>query len=172
MKPVLEGDVSLLCAMSIKTASDTFAKDNTPKNMALFVEEAYSEGQLLNELREESNQFYFAFRDGLVDPVGYLKLCTSSKELCVTGTRPIELARIYVDLSSIGTGVGSHMMQFSLDQAVAGGHDTIWLGVWEHNPRALAFYHHWGFEEVGSHIFQFGEDPQNDLILQKSLVLS
>ena len=45
--------------------------------------------------------------------------------------------------------------------------DTIWLGVWEHNPRARAFYRKWGFVEVGTQLFQLGDDLQNDLLMQR-----
>ena len=45
----------------------------------------------------------------------------------------------------------------------------MWLGVWEFNPRAQAFYEKYGFYEVGRHIFQLGSDPQTDLLMQKDL---
>lgn len=32
----------------------------------------------------------------------------------------------------------------------------MWLGVWEHNSRARAFYRKWEFREVGQQIFQLG----------------
>ena len=47
--------------------------------------------------------------------------------------------------------------------------DHLWLGVWEHNPRAIAFYRKYGFREVGEHVFQLGRDPQRDLILVRSV---
>ena len=47
--------------------------------------------------------------------------------------------------------------------------DTIWLGVWEFNPRAQAFYRKHGFYEVGKHIFQLGADAQTDVLMQKDL---
>ncbi len=43
--------------------------------------------------------------------------------------------------------------------------DVLWLGVWEHNPRAVAFYRKKGFRVVGDHVFQLGSDPQRDLIM-------
>lgn len=60
-------------------------------------------------------------------------------------------------------------MQACLNQAKSMAYDTLWLGVWEHNARALKFYQRWGFEAVGSHVFVVGSDEQNDLIMQKSL---
>ena len=46
---------------------------------------------------------------------------------------------------------------------------ALWLGVWERNARALAFYRKWGFDVVGEHTFKLGEDPQHDLIMRRDL---
>jgi len=45
----------------------------------------------------------------------------------------------------------------------------VWLGVWERNYRARAFYEKMGFEPFGFHYFQFGPERQRDLWLQKQL---
>ena len=51
-----------------------------------------------------------------------------------------------------------------LARAGRGGADQVWLGVWEHNPRAIAFYRKHGFVEVGAQVFQLGGDPQRGLV--------
>ena len=45
------------------------------------------------------------------------------------------------------------------------GAKTLWLGVWEKNDRARAFYAKCGFADVGEHIFLFGTDPQTDRVM-------
>ena len=45
----------------------------------------------------------------------------------------------------------------------------MWLGVWEENHRANAFYRKHGYAEVGEHVFMLGADAQRDLILAKIL---
>ncbi len=87
----------------------------------------------------------------------------------VTGERPIELVRLYVSHESLGSGVGAALMQACIDEAKRGGHQTLWLGVWERNNRAQAFYRKWNFREVGTHPFQLGDDPQTDLLMQRSI---
>lgn len=47
--------------------------------------------------------------------------------------------------------------------------DRIWLSVWELNPRALAFYRKWGFEQVGARPFRLGRDVSTDLIMQRAV---
>ncbi|CAM6209294.1 N-acetyltransferase domain-containing protein [Enterobacter intestinihominis] len=59
-------------------------------------------------------------------------------------------------------------MRMCFAEFEAKGSDVVWLGVWEHNPRAISFYHKLGFTEVGEHIFQVGSDPQRDIIMKRS----
>ena len=58
-------------------------------------------------------------------------------------------------------------MKVCLHEAVAAGCDVIWLGVWEHNPRAIAFYHKWGFKQVGTQTFHLGDDLQTDWVMAR-----
>jgi diamine N-acetyltransferase len=74
-----------------------------------------------------------------------------------------------VDASQHGTGLAHHLMAHVLARAEAARAAEVWLGVWERNPRALAFYRKWGFDVVGEHIFKLGEDPQRDLIMRRDV---
>jgi len=50
--------------------------------------------------------------------------------------------------------------------AAAGfGAASVWLSVWERNPRARAFYRKYGYQDVGSGFFLVGGDRQIDRIL-------
>ena len=58
-------------------------------------------------------------------------------------------------------------MRTCLNEAADAGHRAIWLGVWEKNEHAIAFYERWGFEIIGSHIFLLGSDEQTDMTMQR-----
>jgi ribosomal protein S18 acetylase RimI-like enzyme len=45
----------------------------------------------------------------------------------------------------------------------------VWLGVWENNHLAIAFYRSRGFVEVGTHSFQMGDVVDRDLIMRRDL---
>ena len=45
--------------------------------------------------------------------------------------------------------------------------DRIWLGVWELNHRALAFYRTGGFGKGGARLFRLGDDVSTDLIMHR-----
>lgn len=161
-------DISLLAELSATTFRCTFEKDNTPEDMEAYLAENFTEEKLGQELSDPLATFLIAELSN--KPLGYAKLLKSKPDPCITGPKPIELVRLYVLPESIGHGVGAQLMQKCVDTATSWGFETLWLGVWEHNPRAIRFYKKWSFEEVGSHPFQLGKDIQTDLILQKPLL--
>lgn len=160
-------DTELLAELGAQTFSETFAVDNTPENMAAYLAAAFTPSQIAVDLIDPQCIFQIAETDRVA--VGYAMLRSGTVPVQVTGERPIELVRLYVSRDSLGTGVGAALMQACIDEAKRGGHQTLWLGVWEHNKRAQAFYRKWNFREVGTHVFQLGDDPQSDLLMQRAI---
>ena len=66
-------------------------------------------------------------------------------------------------------GLGTRFMRSAFDMARAQGKSIIWLGVWEHNEAALAFYKRMGFAQFGSHDFMLGADRQTDLLMEAAV---
>ena len=167
VRTALHKDISLLAALGAKTFRVTFAQDNTPEDMEAYLTEHFSEEKVAQEIADPRAVFLIAELAG--KPLGYAKLNMGDPDAGVTGAKPVELVRLYVLPESIGQGIGARLMKEAIETATSRGFETLWLGVWEHNHRAIGFYRKWGFEEVGSHIFQLGSDAQTDLILQKLL---
>ncbi len=161
------GDAVLLAEIGAKAFSDSFAADNTPENMAAYLAAAFGPHKQAAELADPATLFLIAEVDGEV--AGYAQLRAHQVPEEVRGPRPIELVRIYALKEWIGKGVGSALMEAALREAARRGFETVWLGVWERNSRARAFYRRWGFVEVGTHVFQLGDDPQTDFLMQRSL---
>ena len=86
------------------------------------------------------------------------------------GGKAIELERLYAVQHYIGRQVGKKLMEECVDRAVKMGYQTIWLGVWEKNIRAIKFYEKNGFRKFGEHVFMLGNDAQNDWLMKKTLV--
>jgi len=99
------------------------------------------------------------------DLVGFAQLRLAHSTSCVPGVRPAELHRIYVASAWHGRGVAHDLMRKGIGAAAQAGSDCVWLGVWERNLKAIAFYHKHGFRIVGDHPFMLGRDRQRDLIL-------
>jgi diamine N-acetyltransferase len=160
-------DAAMLAQLGRETFTQAFGAVNTPEDLASYLASAFDESIQAAELAQPGSQFLIAEVNG--QPAGFARLLSGSSETCITGRQPIELVRIYSLEQYIGKGVGAALMQACLAEGRAGGHDVIWLGVWEKNPRAIAFYQKWGFHTVGTHAFVLGSDHQTDIILERSL---
>jgi len=161
-------DAKMLSELGAKTFYDTFARDNTPENMAAHLKNSFSPEVQLAEL-SNPNHIFLIVEDG-DKPIGYAQLTLDSKEEFLTGVNSLEVRRIYASQEYIGKGIGKALMQAAIHEAERRGCDSVWLGVWEKNPRAIEFYKKWGFKEVGTHIFTVGDDPQRDYIMELELI--
>jgi ribosomal protein S18 acetylase RimI-like enzyme len=83
----------------------------------------------------------------------------------------LEIERIYVDSKFHGEGIGKSLLDKCIQLARLKNIKTVWLGVWEHNPNAIAFYKKYGFKKFDDHIFLLGRDPQTDWLMSKSVAV-
>lgn len=160
-------DAELLTELGARTFVETFGADNSEDNMAAYLPMAFNTAQQSSELSDPRKSTFVAEIDEVA--VGYAMLMSGEAAPEINGEKPIELVRLYVSKDCIGSGVGAALMQACLDEAASQDYQTIWLGVWENNLRAQAFYRKWEFVEVGMHVFQLGDDPQRDLLMQRAL---
>ena len=162
-------DAAALSALAERTFRDTFAVDNTPADLAAHIAASYSPAHQARELRDPAYATFVA-----VGPNGelmaYAQLRDGAAPASVAGPAPVELLRFYVDAAYHGQGLAQQLMTTVLEAAVRRGAATLWLGVWEHNPRAQAFYRKLGFVDVGAHTFIVGSDPQTDRLMARPLV--
>jgi len=146
-------DIKALRQISITTFTETFAKHNTEADMQDYVSNSLSEATLRSEMEKEGSRFYAFVEEGTW--CGYLKVnCTDS----------FELERIYVLQAHQGKGIGKLLMDFAIQEAKNAGFEKLWLGVWEHNHKAIAFYESLGFIPFGEHDFLLGSDLQRDVL--------
>ncbi len=158
-------DASALASFASQCFDDTFARDNDPRDMTAYMDTAFGENVQRAEITEPHQLVLLAEREGAL--VGYAMLRDGPGPDVVGDRDSIELARLYVMKDAIGGGVGAALMQRCLDEAMSRGRRTMWLGVWEHNQRALAFYRRWQFTDVGSHVFVLGRDRQIDRLMSR-----
>jgi GNAT superfamily N-acetyltransferase len=160
-------DAGLLAELGARTFEETFAADNNPEDMAAYLAASFSPAQQAGELADPDATFFIAEVGGVA--AGYAKLHAGEAAEAVAGAKPVELVRLYVSREWLGLGVGEALMRACVDEARRAGHETIWLGVWERNGRAQAFYRKWNFRAVGEHVFQLGSDPQKDILMERAV---
>ena len=160
-------DVSILRGIARDTFIETFSEANKAEDMERYLTENFSEEQLARELSNPDSFFYVAEVNGHV--VGYLKLNTAHAQTEPRAANALEIERIYVLGSYHGGGVGQALYHHAMSVAEDRKASYVWLGVWEHNHRALRFYEKNGFTAFGTHIFQLGNDQQTDILMKKSV---
>ncbi len=160
-------DVELLRNISIQTFTETFAESNTESDMQKYIADRLSIQQLSNELQNPNSNFYFLKSNHQI--VGYLKLNRNDAQTEKQSIHSIEIERIYLTQSCQGKHFGKLLIQKTIDIAKEKHCDYIWLAVWEHNTKAIAFYKKQGFVEFDKHIFKLGNDEQLDIMMKLEL---
>jgi len=164
IRPGVPADAAALAEFGARTFYETFAADNTPADMARHLASAWSPKLQAAELEDPLLETLLAVGpDGVL--AGYAQLRVDHAPACVATHQPIELLRFYVDKPWQGQGLARALMGEVERVARRRGGRELWLGVWERNTRAQAFYRKCGFEKVGSQIFVVGSDPQTDDVL-------
>ncbi len=162
-------DAELIAEMSRITFYDAFAKDNTKEDMDFFLEKQFTIAALKKEVEEGDGIFILAYVNN--QPAGYARMRLTGNENILAEENAIEIARIYALSSAIGKGVGSALMQKCMEVAAQLAKEVVWLGVWEKNERAIAFYTRWGFEKFSEHSFLLGRDLQTDWLMKRAVNL-
>jgi ribosomal protein S18 acetylase RimI-like enzyme len=160
-------DAQLIADMSRQTFYASFAASNTKEDMDKFMDEQFSREFLINEVLNNDGIFFIAEDGG--ETLGYVRLRDGEYYRVFDNLPSIEIVRIYAIQSAIGKGVGSALIKKCIETAIELKRKIIWLGVWEHNQRAIDFYTKWGFEKFGEHDFVLGTDVQTDWLMKKNL---
>jgi diamine N-acetyltransferase len=160
-------DARPLSQLAEQTFRATFGALNTAENMDLHCQASYGEAIQAAEIADPDMVTLLAENEA--ELVGFAQLRWGKAPDCVLGQAPGEIQRLYVAADWHGKGIAPALMNGCLQELRQRGSDLVWLGVWEQNPRAIAFYHKFGFLEVGEHLFPLGNDPQRDILMARSL---
>jgi diamine N-acetyltransferase len=160
-------DLKILRDISVETFNATFKDQNSPDNMKAYLESAFNLKQLEKELSNRFSEFYFVYFNHEV--AGYLKVNTHNAQSEEMGEEAFEIERIYIKKKYQKHGLGKYLLNKAIEIATESNKKEIWLGVWEKNVNAIAFYKKLGFVQTGAHAFYMGDEEQIDLIMKKAL---
>ncbi len=153
-------DAAAIAEFAERTFRDTFAADNNPEDLEAYIAKAYGEAQQRREI-ESGTVTLLVEDDGELIAFAQLIRRVSSPH------GDVEIARFYVDKAHHGRGIAQTLMQEAVETARELGGTRLWLGVWERNWRAIAFYVKCGFQDVGSQPFLVGSDLQTDRVMAR-----
>ena len=162
-----EADLDALRRIGQQTYDETFRSMNSPETMEAYLSEAFDSEKLRAELQNPHCRFFFLYADG--ELAGYLKLNDAPAQTDIKDPESLEVERFYIRSEHQGKGLGRLLMRHVLEVAAESRVSYIWLGVWERNLDAIAFYERMGFREAGRHEFRMGNEVQSDLLMRKAL---
>lgn len=100
---------------------------------------------------------------------GYLKVNINEAQSEETRGDSLEIERIYIKREFQKYGLGKYLLNKAMEIAIEHNKRKIWLGVWDKNDNAIAFYKKLGFVQTGAHSFYMGDEEQIDYIMSKTL---
>jgi len=161
-------DIPVLCRLGAATFRETYTPISVPRQVDEYADEHFTPGKVAGWFRKPCARTLLAFVGDT--PVGYAHLRHAKVPACVPDRKAIELSRLYLLAAAQGTGLGSAMMAAVLAQAAELEARTIWLGAYDRNLRALAFYARHGFVQAGAHEFEFGGEIHADPVFTRAVV--
>lgn len=167
--PASTDDLIKLQIISRTTFAQTFEEHNNPEDMQAYLNSSFSIEKLTEELNNRNAEFFFAINHEINEVVGYLKVNTGDAQSEKMDSNAFEIERIYVDKAYFGKKVGQLLFDKAIEMAKSKNKSFVWLGVWEENHRALAFYTKNGFIPFDKHIFKLGNDEQTDIMMKLTL---
>ncbi|MDQ0497123.1 GNAT family N-acetyltransferase [Paenibacillus brasilensis] len=159
-------DLQILQEISIETFNDTFKDQNSHENMKAYLERAFNSKQLEEELSNVSSEIFFIYFNE--ELAGYLKVNMNDAQSENMGDESLEIERIYIKNKFQKHGLGKYLLNKAIEIAMEQNKNKIWLGVWEKNENAIAFYKKMGFVQTGAHSFYMGDEEQIDFIMTKT----
>ncbi|GIN98183.1 spermidine/spermine N(1)-acetyltransferase [Siminovitchia terrae] len=161
-------DSRKLQKIGYETFKETFEHQNSPENMNAYLDRAFNLKQLEKELSNISSQFFLVYFND--EAAGYLKVNTNEAQSEEMGDETLEIERIYIKKKFQKHGIGKYLLNKAMEIALENNKKKIWLGVWEKNENAIAFYKKMGFVHSGVHSFYMGGEKQMDFIMIKTLI--
>lgn len=164
----MAADAADLSELAERTFRDAFSAHNTVENMDLHCASSFS--PTLQAAEIANREIYTVVAESQDRLVAFAQVhFRPGPSDCPVVAPSVELHRFYVERDLHGTGLARDLMNHVLQTAARLGAKAVWLGVWEHNPRAIRFYRRFGFSKVGDQVFVVGTDPQRDLVMVRSL---
>lgn len=167
VRSALKNDAALISGLGAKSFFEAFGEHNKQEDLEIYIAEKFSMEQIKEEISDPLASFFVAYYES--EPAGYAKLIKSNLPEQIKDKNAVEMQRMYVLEKFYGMKIGRELMLYTLEFAFTKGYDSMWLGVWQKNERAIEFYKKFGFEVFGTREFKIGCNTQDDYMMIKHL---
>lgn len=167
LRRAIADDALALSRLAEATFRAAFSAASTEAEMDRHCATRFGERHQGEEIAARSLETWLAMDGEAI--AGFAQLRIHVRPMCVEAASACEVQRLYVDARFHGKGVAALLMDACIDSARGHGTAALWLGVWERNRRAIAFYAKCGFVEVGEQVFPLGRDLHRDLVMARPI---
>ncbi len=164
-------DAAALAWLAQQTFIDTYGDLTDPEDVRLHCDKNFGIAQQSAEINNPEYTVILVWHQEELIAFAQIVQRPPPDSLPITpaATNAIALFRYYVKKDWHGKGVAQILLKAAEQAAREWGAEHLWLGMWEHNARALAFYQKVGFQHVGWMDYHFGSKVERDYVLLKAL---
>lgn len=148
-------DLNLLSTLGTTTCYEAYFNLDPSRDLADYCVRSFNPEQLKTEFEDANSTFLIAEINARA--VGYAKLREGKRIECMAGKNAVEIQRIYILERLKGKRIGERLINRCFEIAKDRGFETVWLGVWDKNTAAQAFYEKIGMTRVGWTDFSDGK---------------
>ncbi|GGX08838.1 GNAT family N-acetyltransferase [Undibacterium macrobrachii] len=160
-------DASALADLARQTFIETYAEQNDAEQIRTHCDKNFGVAQQSKEIADPNYVVILAYHDEAL--VGFAQVVNNPAPPSIEAENAVALYRYYVKKEWHGKGIAQPLLAEAEKAAKTFGANQLWLGMWEHNARALAYYQKVGFQHVGWMDYQFGDIIERDYVLLKQL---
>jgi len=157
-------DATTFSAFAERLFRETYVEGYDPADIDDYVSQSFSTRKQAAELAEPGGRV-LVIEDDLNGLLGYAHIRQTPTPLVLDGRFGLEISRFYVDRPWHGRGIARVLMSACIAEARSRGADALWLLVYQHNPRAVAFYEKSGFKKSGTQPFRLGRRIDQDWLM-------
>lgn len=164
---VHDSELTTLTALAQKTYVEAFGHSFASEDLKAHLAANLSEIAFKEILSRDS--VLVAVNDDQI--IGFVQFGQAEGYDHIISVQDWAIKRLYVLQDFQNRGIGSQLMQRSLEVMKAKRTERVFLDVWEHNSGAIRFYQRFGFAVVGRQKFEVtsGAETSDDLIMVKSM---
>ena len=167
LRPATPDDALCLGVLAMQVFLDTYATGGIRPTLAREVLAQFSTEAMRRSIERPNGWLWVAEAAGHL--VGFAQMGLGVPQERVVARQPAELERLYVQEPFTRHGIGSALIRCCEQAAADAGADALWLTPWVHNQRALAFYAHHGFRDLGATWYCFEDERHENRVLVKAL---
>lgn len=169
IRPAAEADAAALGELGRQTFVDTFVTGfGIPypvDDLKAFLDAGFSPETIRTKLKEPGAAWWVAERDG--ELLAFANVGPNTLPHPDARSSDAELRRLYVGKQAQGLGLGTKLLEISLDWMEAHTDGPLWIGVWSGNLKAQKLYAAHGFEKVGEYRYPVGRWLDDEFILRR-----